>query len=387
MSLMDIVKRSLQIRGCYSRKSPIALFLDSLTALALGFVVIIIGASIFWQPDGGVISQIGVVLPVASMVILYISVHVGRRVWIHKILLKRHKTHLSETLSNPQIAKSAVAEQVNSPVSMFGTTKEGPEAFGTVKQGSNWQIYDIIVQFKRTTKSNQKYVSKQEFYTVFEAKLERIVPHLVFDAKQAKGKQFKNLYLQAQRLALEDSLGQFFDAYGPQHYSIDILSFITPEIIEVMLGLRDCDIELVDDSLFCYSRLLTAKQLADFQTKCLHLQSEINKNLSSYRDDRLSDQARLENVTDFGKQLLKAPSRYLPNLMVFSLGLLIAGWVILSLGSWWLVIHPVTIIVIGGFTWSLSKFIATRQRNRRLETKFLAKQQPAKTKLTNWPPI
>ena len=186
-----------------------------------------------------------------------------------------------------------------------------------------WQIYDVIFA------SNNRSEHGKSYYSVFEAKLERTVPHLVFDAKAAKGQQFKFVYSQAQTLTLEAELNDYFVAHAPKTYQIDTLSLITPEVVEAMINMKDCDIEFVDEYLLCYAPLLAQSALADFQQRCLALYNKVNNNLSAYRDDRLEHQARRDDVTQFAKRLLPNSAKYLPIMII-------SGLVWLSLLSLWM---------------------------------------------------
>ena len=179
---------------------------------------------------------------------------------------------------------------------------------GLIRTGDNWKLYDIIFNNSQPRIFPGQPNIQQSFYTVFEARLRRPVPHLVFDSKVAKKRQFNRLYVNAQWLPLESGFTDHFEVYGPKHYQLDALSFITPEVLEAMLAMPDRDVEFLDDSLLCYAPLLAANQLDDFQAKCQRLQHHVDNNLQSYRDSWLRRQARGEGgVTDFGKQLLPNP--------------------------------------------------------------------------------
>ena len=175
-----------------------------------------------------------------------------------------------------------------------------------------WYLYDVVSNIYRKNGNVQLYKSRQAFYTVFEAKLQRTVPHLLFDSKTAKGKQFRYIYLQAQRLSLDGNFDDYFDAYSPQGYEIDTLSFITPEVIVAMLEMHDCDIEFIEDGLMCYAPLLDKKSLEDFKEKCLNLYASVNDNLNTYRDNRLDKNKRTHDVSIMAKRLIRDPMRHAP---------------------------------------------------------------------------
>ena len=245
---------------------------------------------------------------------------------------------------------------------------------GLIRAGDNWKLYDIIFNNSNPRVFPGRPNIQQSFYTVFEARLRRPVPHLVFDSKVAKKRQFNRLYVNAQWLPLESGFTDHFEVYGPKHYQLDALGFITPEVLEAMLAMPDRDVEFLDGSLLCYAPLLAANQLDDFQAKCRRLQRHVDNNLQSYRDSWLRRQARGEGgVTDFGKQLLPSPYRHLG--LAITLGGGIAALVVDSLiESTQVWLHPffwlftASLVVLGG------SVILTRRQNRRREAAFRAGQ-------------
>jgi hypothetical protein len=168
---------------------------------------------------------------------------------------------------------------------------------------ANWCIYDVV-DSGNTPRENG---SGPRYYTIFQARLVRQLPHVVFDSKQANGSQFKTVYAQTQRLSLEGNFDTYFDTYVPETYNIDTLSFITPEVMEELLAARGYDIELVDNKLFCFGPLTALEDLAEFRQIGLRLQAGLNDNVKTYKDDRLAGQARNAETTVFARSLLKNP--------------------------------------------------------------------------------
>ncbi|MDL2342286.1 MAG: hypothetical protein QFB87_04395 [Patescibacteria group bacterium] len=187
---------------------------------------------------------------------------------------------------------------------------------------NGWELYTAVFNFYNQTKYGQ-YLSKEVYYTVFEAKLTRPAPHLIFDSKTAKGSQFKLLYLQTQRLALEGDFNKYFDTYSPQFYQIDTLSFITPDVMEALIALQAYDIEIIDDHILCSGPLLKGAELDDLLQKGLALVEQLNQNLDTYHDNRLTGSKRKTDVTPFGRVLLKSPVKYLPMLVISFIALLV----------------------------------------------------------------
>ena len=105
--------------------------------------------------------------------------------------LKSRSAHPLSEQNNPvksSIGVSAVSEEFESypkttPIRLYPT--------GTV--------YDIRREYYRKTKYGT-YKSKESYYTVFEYKLLRSLPNVIFDARKAKGRQFSKYYVGAQKI-------------------------------------------------------------------------------------------------------------------------------------------------------------------------------------------
>ncbi len=117
-----------------------------------------------------------------------------------------------------------------------------------LEEDNNSRLYYAIFNFYTQTKYGD-YLSKQIYYTVFETQLIRQLPHILLDSKSAKKRQFKYIYLKSQKISVQGHFDDYFDTYAPQTYHIDSLSFITPEVMELLIDAKDCDIEIVNDRL------------------------------------------------------------------------------------------------------------------------------------------
>lgn len=184
-----------------------------------------------------------------------------------------------------------------------------------IRLHANSTVYDVRREYYRQTKYGS-YKSKETYYTLFEYKLHRKLPNIVFDSKSAKGRQFSKLYVGAQKLQLEGNFSDVFDAYMPKHYHIDSLSFITPEVMHAMLDLRNNDIEINGDSLLIYAPLLSNQEIDTITPTIDNLYQTLNNNLESYRDERLDYAQGKKVVTQFGSKLLRSPKKYVPALVV-----------------------------------------------------------------------
>ena len=235
-----------------------------------------------------------------------------------------------------------------------------------VDQGEGWWLTDVswLVYNKHGQPVGQRC------YTVFETKLRQIVPHLLFDSRRAKGRQFRSIYLKS--ASLQSVFGAEFErifvSHSPGHHDLETLSFITPEVVEAMLGLSDSDLELIDNSLFCYGPLRAESELVDFRRRAANLHAKLNDNLRRYQPPE-------REVKPFGRRLLKNPlPGLITGLILLTIGLLYLG---LGLtggpdGAVWpdRILWGATFGLVG-----LAALVAAsrqRRRNRELERQFLA---------------
>lgn len=215
------------------------------------------------------------------------------------------------------------------------------------------QLYDVKLDVYTSTKYGD-YKSRERYYTVFEYKLQRKMPHVVFDGVGAKRKQFGHIYVAAQKVALEGNFSKHFDVYMPEFYQVDTLSFVTPEVMQAMLALPNFDFEIKEDSLLCYAPLMGYEHIIAAKPHVETLYRVLNDNLDTYRDNRLTYRQGKERVTEFGSSLLVNPNKYVPYIIVSAL----AGIVVLITG---ILIHRVYMyIAISAMSFAQCYFFTRR---------------------------
>lgn len=236
--------------------------------------------------------------------------------------------------------------------------------------GPNWQIFEVVVDIYRETKYGD-YVSRQLYYSVFEGRLSRSVPNVLFDSKHAKGRQFKYMYLQSQRLSLEGGLDDIFTVYAPDFYKIDTLSFVSPEVLLHIQAAKNFDIEIVGDRVFLYGPLLlNTVDVAQLQTLGQQLTAAINDNIDTYADSYLSGANRRTTTTAFARQLLQSPLK--PLLYATTSLLVVLGFVGMALrtGDDYYAFNELTYIAFILFAIYLWKTIGIVRDNKRLRKNF-----------------
>ena len=200
------------------------------------------------------------------------------------------------------ITQSAVyLEMKTSSLGVFDLSTE------LVKQLDYWRIYDASFN------CHSRQGVYRTYRTVYEARLSKPVPHLVFDSKAIKTWQFKRVYLKGQKLDLGLKFADYFSGYSAINCPADCLSFLTPSVLEAIIALGKCDIEILADRLLCYAPLTSTKKLDDFETRCQNLHQLLNDGLSSYQ----ISQPKASAVGQFASRLRQDPVRWLMSIVTY----------------------------------------------------------------------
>ncbi|HEX5456063.1 MAG TPA: hypothetical protein VFW77_01720 [Candidatus Saccharimonadales bacterium] len=144
-------------------------------------------------------------------------------------------------------------------------------------------------------------------------KLPRRLPNVVFDSKannhfgiSTLGTTFKS----SEKFTLEGDFNKHFDVYAPQNYGLDVLYFITPELMALMVDeASNYDIEVVDDNLFFYAPAFefTKSQLANIFKLIRNIGGEFSENTELYADERVGNRA-MDYVSEPGRRLKRGVS-------------------------------------------------------------------------------
>lgn len=139
-------------------------------------------------------------------------------------------------------------------------------------------------------------------------KLPRKVPHVVFDSKANNLWGLSSLemaFAKSQRFTFEGDFNKHFDVYAPQHYGRDVLYFMTPELMALLIDKAGkYDIEAVDDDLFFYGPEFDYKQnaLKNIFNIIETVGGEFSENTQRYADERVGDK-NLNLVSEEGRRL------------------------------------------------------------------------------------
>src|SRR5262249_16384774 len=132
-----------------------------------------------------------------------------------------------------------------------------------------------------------RFKKRTVHYGIMSVKLPRKLPNVVFDSLKHQRRQFRIVFDGKQHISLEGNFNKYFATYFGTDYTIDDLSFITPEVMEALITASDYDIEIVHDSLLLFGQVDSdpAEQLEEMN-KALHLiRKKLLHNILSYRDE------------------------------------------------------------------------------------------------------
>jgi hypothetical protein len=121
--------------------------------------------------------------------------------------------------------------------------------------------------------------------------LERTVPNIVLVGRRIGALALGGFAMHAsQRLSLEGDFDRYFSLYCPVDYERDALQIFTPNLMQLLIDTTsDCDVELVDDWMFVYSRwgrTLDSEALDRLEAVTGLVQSTVERQTSRYRDER-----------------------------------------------------------------------------------------------------
>lgn len=168
-----------------------------------------------------------------------------------------------------------------------------------------WAYAELTIPRYTSTKFGD-YKSSEIYYSMMAVDLPRALPNMFFDSKKARGRQFKYQFDKNQQHSMEGNFDHYFATYFPSSYSIDGLSIITPEVMEVLIQGADYDIEIVGSKLYLYGALLSPDELLpDMYEKSTNIKQKLLNNILTYRDDRLPAQVGRERVAEEGMYLKK----------------------------------------------------------------------------------
>ncbi len=166
-----------------------------------------------------------------------------------------------------------------------------------------WNYIDLSYCVYQRTK-NGEYKAAYVYYSVLVTKLPRVLPNVFFDSKSNGGRQYKSRFYKDQRQSLESDFDTYFDTYFAEGYTIDSMSFITPDVMQALERANEYDIEIMGDRLLMYGPVyVDTDKVLDGATKLQAILKTLQVTAAAYNDERLPGLAGTQTVTPQGLQL------------------------------------------------------------------------------------
>lgn len=144
-------------------------------------------------------------------------------------------------------------------------------------------------------------------------KLSKNLPHVLFDSKNNNELGISSLDgaipKASQKITLEGDFNKYYDVYVPKEYARDVLYFLTPELMALLIQeASSLDIEVVDDELYVYKSpnyfINDRQEMEKIFNLIETIGGEFSENTRNYSDERVGD--RESNlVAEQGRRLNK----------------------------------------------------------------------------------
>lgn len=152
-----------------------------------------------------------------------------------------------------------VVEKIDNPEQKY--------AGSLLRAGKNQSVYSVLkgIWARRSFEVfNLMYVAKEggksstNYAGILVVKLPRKLPNVIFDSKSDNFMGISSLGnatpSSSQKIQLEGDFNKYFDVYVPKNYTRDVLYFLTPELMQLLIQEgKDYDIEVIGDELYIYN--------------------------------------------------------------------------------------------------------------------------------------
>ncbi len=170
----------------------------------------------------------------------------------------------------------------------------------------NWTYGDVSYDVMRETKYGD-YKAYTIHYAAMTTKLPRTLPNVFFDSKKSRGRQFRFHFTKSQLHSLEGNFDEYFATYFPEQYTIDSMSFITPDVMHALIDASDYDIEIKGDTVSIFGSLGGPKQQIPEMERLLGaIRQQLMDNIMTYRDERVPYDKGRQTVAPIALSLKKS---------------------------------------------------------------------------------
>lgn len=241
-------------------------------------------------------------LPLGAVVL------VGLQVLINRYLLKRRDADVAAFAERHgfklnQVRQSAFGRGLGAIDDLRGARDK---KIKNLIEGPGWIYGDFSYNLYRKTKHGE-YKAATVYYGFMMAGLPRALPNVFFDSIKARRRQFRFHFARDQRHSLEGDFDRHFVTYFPADYTIDSMSFISPDVMWALRAASDYDVEIVENCLFLYGPLYDPEaQVTDMAAKITAIKKELLDNITTYRDERLPYAEGRQRVAPLGASLKRS---------------------------------------------------------------------------------
>lgn len=239
----------------------------------------------------------GTIIALVAMVLIFgsFAAYDASRVLPRKAIRDKRLDEIRKQFPDAEITVDTW--KLDSPVLNSYRQDGNGRAYSQIKH-TNWRLTDYAYDRIVHTRFGD-YVSGRCYFTVIELPLPRKVPHVVFDSIHTQGKQMSIKFDDDQKMRLEGNFDNYFDTYYPANYQVDVLSIISPEVMEALIAANAYDIEIYRDRLFVYSTMVNAQEATEMIKKAQTIRTKLLNNIITYADNRLAS-SRRETVHTYG---------------------------------------------------------------------------------------
>lgn len=250
------------------------------------------------------------------MVLIWLAVSLIAVIWIAQAIYIYFRNRIDYKKHNERLAKYAAEHKLEFSKRL---DMDVPSAFTdcsilrvhdvrepsclNLMLGPDWSYVDLQYKIYERTQYGQYYAATV-YYSVMSVTLPRQLPNVLFDSVSAHKRQFHLELNNKQSLKIEGNFNQYFAVYCPEGYTIDTLSFITPDVMESLISASEYDVEIINNRLYLYSSLKDPYlQIDDMVTKIHAIEKELLDNVLTYRDERLHRDIGRSSVAIEGTRL------------------------------------------------------------------------------------
>jgi len=246
---------------------------------------------------------------VCSMGFLFFTLSVADKL-LKRHALKRRSLEIAELAAQYgmpyESEKFALGFTTFSFMSLSDMRGARDRTYSNILLDKEWQYCDFSYSTYKHTKYGD-YKSATHHYSVMTVELPRSLPNVLFDSIKHRRRQFRFHFAKSQLHRLEGDFDKYFATYFPKGYTIDSMSFISPDVMWALREAGDYDVEIVGNRIFLYGQLNDPKaQLDDMHTKLMSIKKQLLDNILTYRDERLPMDIGRQRVTPMAMELKRS---------------------------------------------------------------------------------